>query len=89
MYKIVYTKVFERDFKKLDNSIAKRILDKISELAQNPHNIELLKHSPKDLPNLCKLRMGDWRILFWTDFKNKIITLYAVEHRSKIYRNLE
>lgn len=89
MYKIVYTATFKKDFKKLDNSIAKRILEKIFELAKNPHNVKLLKHSPKDLPNLCKLRSGDWRILFWTDFKNKIIALYTVEHRSKIYRNLE
>ncbi|MBI5306710.1 type II toxin-antitoxin system RelE/ParE family toxin [Candidatus Wolfebacteria bacterium] len=82
MYKIVYTKNFERNFKKIDNSIAKRILDKISELSENPYNIKLLKYSPKDLPNLCKLRCGDWRILFWVDFK--IILLFFIRLSTEV-----
>lgn len=88
MYKIVYTTTFQKDLKKLDNSIAKRICDKLLELAKNPYNIKSLKYPPKDLPNLCKLRVGDWRILFWLDNNNKSIILYTVEHRSRIYDNL-
>jgi len=88
MYEVVYTKTFEKNIKKLDKSVAKRILNKISETAKNPHSVKPLKHSPKDLPNLCKLRVGDWRILFWIDHKEKMITLYIVEHRSKIYNAL-
>ena len=87
MFKIVYTKTFENDFKKLDKSVAKRIIDKISEAAKNPHNFQPLKYSPKDLQNLYKLRVGDWRILFWLNYKNKIMTLYIIEHRSRIYKN--
>lgn len=89
MYKIVYTKTFEKDFKKLDNFIAKTISEKILKTAQNPYSIKALKYSPKNLPNLCKIRIGDWRVLFWIDNTEKIITLYAIEHRSKIYRNLK
>lgn len=88
MYKVVYTSTFERSIKKLDKATAKRIINKISEATQNPHNIKPLKYSPKDMPNLCKLRIGDWRILFWIDHKEKTITLYVVEHRSKIYSAL-
>lgn len=88
MYKIVYTKTFEKDFKKLDKSVVDRIITKIFEIAKNPQNIKLLKYSPKNLEKLCKLRIGDWRILFWVDHDNKVITLYAVEHRSKIYKRL-
>ena len=87
MYKIVYTKTFEKDFKKLDKSVVRRIIDKISETAENPHNFQPLKYSPKNLQNLYKLRAGDWRILFWIDHENKTIILYIIEHRSKIYKN--
>lgn len=89
MYKIVYTTTFQKDFKKLDNFIAKRIYGKLSELARNPYNIKPLKYPPKDLPNLCKLRVGDWRVLFWIDNIKESIILYTVEHRSKIYNNLK
>lgn len=88
MYKIVYTRTFENDLKKLDKPVAQRIIAKIFEIANNPYNIQLLKYSPKGLENLYKLRVGDWRVLFWLDHDNKTLTLYIVEHRSKIYKNL-
>ena len=89
MHKIVYTATFQKDFKKLDNFIAKRICDKLLEFARKPYNIKPLQYSSKDLPNLCKLRVGDWRVLFWMDNGNKSIILYTVEHRSRIYDNLK
>lgn len=88
MYKIVYTKTFENDLKKLDKSVGQRIIAKIFETANNPYNTQPLKYSPRGLENLCKLRVGDWRILFWLDHSDKTLTLYTVEHRSKIYKNL-
>jgi mRNA-degrading endonuclease RelE of RelBE toxin-antitoxin system len=89
MHKIAYTETFARDIKRLDKPVAKRIVNKILEAAKNPYNIKPLRYSPKDLPNLYKLRAGDWRILFWIDHKEKIITLYAIERRSRIYRDLK
>ena len=87
MYKIRTTPTFERDIKKLDRSIARRIIEKIEQLANTP---EILKHPvtylPKDLEGLQKYRVGDWRVLFWLDHQQKEIILYGVEHRSKIYK---
>ena len=71
------------------NRIHERIINKISETAKNPYNIKSLKYSPKNLPNLYKLKAGDWRILFWIEQKEKIIILYTIEHRSRIYRDLK
>ena len=88
MYKIVYTATFEKDIKKLDKQTIKRIFDKIFGIADNIQNIKPLRYSPRGLEKLYKLRVGDWRILFWVDNSNKIITLYTVAHRSKIYSNL-
>ena len=87
MYKIRTTPTFERDIKKLDRSIARRIIEKIEQLDNTP---EILKHPvkylPKDLEGLQKYRVGDWRVLFWLDHQQKEITLYGVEHRSKVYK---
>ena len=88
MYKVVYTKTFEKDISRLDATVAKRIVVKILELSSGSRNFQPIKYSPKGLEKLFKLRVGDWRILFWLDHKEKIIILYTVEHRSKIYYNL-
>lgn len=87
MYKVIYTKTFEKDINRLDTTIVKRIIFKISQLSSGSLNFQTLKYSPKGLEKLCKLRVGDQRILFWLDHKEKIITLYTVEHRNKIYKN--
>jgi mRNA-degrading endonuclease RelE of RelBE toxin-antitoxin system len=40
------------------------------------------------LQGLQKYRIGDWRVLFWVDHQRQAITLYTVEHRSRIYKRL-
>lgn len=88
MLKIVYTKIFEKDLSRLEAAVTKRIILKISELGFGSHNFQSLGYSPKGMEKLCKLRVGDYRVLFWVDNKEKIATLYSVEHRNKIYKKL-
>ena len=87
MYQIKITSTFDKDFKKLDRQVTKRIIKKIELLAKNPELLRYpVKYLPKDLDGLQKYRVGDWRILFWVDHKNKEIILYGVEHRKSIYK---
>ncbi|MEW6087992.1 MAG: type II toxin-antitoxin system RelE/ParE family toxin, partial [bacterium] len=80
----------EFDIKKIDKSISKRIFQKIEWLAQNPKILDTpLKYLPNDLKGLQKYRIGDYRILFWVDHPNNVITLYGVEHRRSIYDKLK
>jgi mRNA interferase RelE/StbE len=44
---------------------------------------------PKDLAGLCKLRVGDYRILYWIYPAIKIARIYRLQHRSEVYRHLE
>jgi mRNA interferase RelE/StbE len=41
---------------------------------------------PDDLAGLCKLRVGDWRILYWVYHSEKIVRIYRIQHRSEVYR---
>jgi mRNA interferase RelE/StbE len=43
---------------------------------------------PDDLAGLCKLRVGDWRILYWIYHPEKIVRIYRIQHRSEVYRDL-
>ena len=87
MYEIRTTLTFERDIKKLDRPVAKRIIQKIEDLAEKPELLRsYLKYMPVDLANLQKYRIGDWRVLFWVNHQKEELTLYGVEHRSKVYK---
>lgn len=88
MYEILSTPTFDRPFIKLSKDIQSRIKEKLKFLAENPVLIKRLSYSPKDLSGLCKYRVGDWRILFWVDHAKKEMTLYLVDRRDSVYKNL-
>jgi len=43
---------------------------------------------PADLAGLCKLRVGDYRILHWNYPAQKMVRVYRIQHRSEVYRRL-
>lgn len=88
MYEIFSTPTFDRLFIKLSKDTQLRIKEKLKFLAENPGLIKRLSYSPKELLGLCKYRVGDWRILFWVDHAKQTITLYLVDRRDSVYKNL-
>ncbi len=60
-YKILPTKEFSKDFKKLDPQIRERVKIKVEEAAKEPTRY---KHLHYDLKNSCRLRIGKLRIIF-------------------------
>lgn len=88
-YRVVTTPSFERDFKKLDTTLTRRISKKIRYLAAHPELLtQPLRNVPSELVGLHKYRIEDYRLLFWVDHSLRLIKLYGVAHRSEIYRNL-
>lgn len=88
MYRVRKTPSFNKDFQKLDASIAQRIVEKINYLADNPALAKKVKYLPADITDLMKYRVGDWRILLWIDHTQKEIILYAIDHRGSVYKKL-
>ncbi|MDP2951563.1 MAG: type II toxin-antitoxin system RelE/ParE family toxin [bacterium] len=89
MYAVKTTSSFDKDIKKLDRQIAKRIVNKIEIWAvDSPLSANYLKYMPNDLAGLRKIRIGDWRVLFWLDEQKEEIVLYSVDHRRDVYRKL-
>ncbi len=74
-----------RQLKKLDSTVARRIVDQINWLAQH---FEQLKPEPLtgDLAGLFKYREGDYRIIYEPLHKEKVILVHEIGHRSEIYK---
>lgn len=74
---------------KLDSAIGASVERKILWLAENAAVVvhRRLVGMPDDLAGLCKLRVGDWRILYWVYHLQTVIRIYRIEHRSEVYRD--
>jgi mRNA interferase RelE/StbE len=75
---------------KLNATVLSAVERKIIWLAQNAAVMvhRRLVGMPEDLSGLCKLRVGDWRILYWIYHTEKIVRIYRIQHRSEVYRGL-
>ncbi len=74
----------------LDTAIGAGVERKIQWLADNAAGMvhRRLVGMPVDLAGLCKLRVGDYRILYWIYPAKKIVRIYRIQHRSEVYRHL-
>jgi mRNA-degrading endonuclease RelE of RelBE toxin-antitoxin system len=74
----------------LDPAIGSAVERKIMWLAENAGVMihRRLVGMPDDLAGLCKLRTGDWRILYWIYHADKTVRIYRIQHRSEAYRGL-
>jgi mRNA interferase RelE/StbE len=74
----------------LDAAIGSSVERKIVWLAENAETIihRRLVGMPDDLAGLCKLRVGDYRILYWVYHPQAVVRIYRIQHRSEVYRQL-
>ncbi|HDM22463.1 MAG TPA: type II toxin-antitoxin system RelE/ParE family toxin [Methanomicrobia archaeon] len=84
MYSIKTTNQFERKIKKIDKSIRGNIIEKISELKQDPYKNVKKLHGK--LRGMYSLRIGEYRVIFSIDEEKNFIVLLTVGHRKRIYK---
>ena len=88
-YRLETTLNFEREFGKLDRSVARRVMRKLDHIVAHPELIaQPLRNPPSNLEGIHKYRVGDYRVLLWVDHSKRVITLHTVGHRSEVYRRL-
>ncbi len=89
-YQVEVGKKADAQLTELDAAIGASIERKILWLAENATSIvhRRLVGMPDDLAGLCKLRVGDYRILYWIYHDKKVVRIYRVQHRSDVYRDL-
>jgi mRNA interferase RelE/StbE len=91
MYKVIFLSWAEESFRKIDRVFQERIAQKIDWLSENADRIvhHPLTSLPDDLQGLCRMRVGNYRILYWVYRGEKQIKIYEIEHRSKDYRSIK
>lgn len=89
-YQAIVLPTAETDLESLHPKIRESVVRKIAWLAQNAEAIihHPLHGMPADLEGLCRLHLGDYRILYWKYPAEKLIKVYRVQHRSEVYRTL-
>jgi len=63
-----------------------RIIDRIRELSANPFPRDSEKLTESE--NFYRLRVGDYRIVYQVDNKNKTVIVYYVRHRKTAYKSM-
>jgi mRNA interferase RelE/StbE len=82
-YKIEIKKSAVKEIKKLPDRDIKKILEKISSLANNPRSQNSIKLSADEK---YRIRIGVYRILYEIKDELLIVTVVKVAHRKDIYR---
>jgi len=82
MFELIWTETASRQLEKLQNLISSRIIKKVSELSQNPFSKEIKRLKGEQA---FRLRIGDYRVIFDIDIKNRVIVILRLGHRKNIY----
>ena len=81
--KIALTQTAVKQLLKIPSKQKKRIEGKIETLATNPFSTQSKKLSGREG---WHLRVGDYRILYSVNKKEKLITILSAQHRKDAYR---
>jgi mRNA interferase RelE/StbE len=84
-YSVKFTPQAVEDLARLDKTIAQNIANKIDWLSKNIESTIPASLTGK-FKGKCKLRVGDWRIVYSFEHTSQVITIYAVRHRSEVYK---
>lgn len=84
-YKVFVAHRAKKDLKKIDRSQIKRLDDAILKLEKTPFPVGVKRLIAEDVAQY-RIRIGDYRILYDVDEKNKIVIILRLGHRKDIYR---
>jgi len=84
-YQINWKKSAVKSIKKLPEQVKRNMLRKIEELFVKPQKGELLKG---DVENLRRIRVGDYRVIYWVNKEKREILIVKIGRRDDIYKKI-
>lgn len=85
-YRVNLTRSAEKSLDRLNPDLGRRILSAIQALESDSRPPQCRKLSGSR--NAYRLRVGQHRILYEVSDRNRSVEVYAIEHRSRVYRRL-
>jgi mRNA interferase RelE/StbE len=82
VYKITISALAQKQLNKLQDNIAKRLIEAIYKLAENPRPVGYKKLKGREG---CRIRVGDYRIIYEIFDGELLIEVVALGHRKDIY----
>lgn len=86
-YSIRFSSEAEKDFARLDQTMRRRILERMELLSADPFDARVGKPL-KGLEALRSSRVGSWRILYQINQSANEIAIVTIRPRGRAYRNL-
>jgi mRNA interferase RelE/StbE len=84
-YQLQISRTAKRDLSRLDQPIAKRIMNKLFDLASNAETTSHFALSG-EWKGLYRIRIGDYRVIYDLNKDKLVILVIAVGHRRNIYK---
>lgn len=84
MFSVSYSKQADKFLERAEKIVAKRILDKIEELMNEPA-LRGSKPVHGYREKLYRVRVGGYRILYEVDYENRKIGIVEIDDRGRIY----
>ena len=83
-YTITFARSARKELEALHASIVNRIFPKIETLAEEPRPPGCLKLTGEE--DLWRIRIGDYRVIYTINDKQKLVDVIAVRHRREAYQ---
>jgi len=68
-----------------DKTLIKRIFKKIEELKEEPFLSDAVRVEEYKKDKVFRVRVGDYRILYYVDYEKSLIVIINIDRRSKVY----
>ena len=81
-YSIKWDKRAYKELKELETKDAINILNNVNKLYDNPYNSG--KNLKGKFKNKMRLRIGDFRLIYWIEEKEKTVWIIAIGQRKEI-----
>ena len=83
-YEIVYAPSAAKALRKLDRQVARRLLEAISKLAEEPRSAEGVQLVGGE--GELRIRVGDYRVVYDVIDEEVVVLILRLGHRREIYR---
>lgn len=85
-WNIEFIKAAERDIRKLDVFIRRKIINALELFIKN-FNTDSPVPLHGNFKDFYKIRIGDWRVIYRINWDKKIITACYISRRDQVYKN--